>query len=62
MLNDSPKCKNQFESIFKIEGITIEEDEVIYEICPNCSRKFFEGRLRLHLKSCTDKKPFKPTK
>lgn len=25
----------------------------IYETCPYCNRKFFEGRLSLHLKSCT---------
>jgi len=33
-----------------------------YEYCPNCSRKFFAGRLRLHLKSCKDGKPLKPLK
>lgn len=35
-----------------------EEDE--YESCQNCNRKFFKGRLALHLKSCTKEKPYKP--
>jgi len=41
------------------EFVAAEED---YEYCPNCSRKFFAGRLRLHLKSCKDGKPLKPLK
>jgi hypothetical protein len=41
------------------EFVAPEED---YEYCPNCSRKFFAGRLRLHLKSCKDGKPLKPLK
>lgn len=30
-----------------------------YEYCPNCERKFFIGRLALHLKSCRPDKPLK---
>ena len=29
------------------------------ETCPNCGRKFFPGRLALHLKSCKKEKPMK---
>lgn len=27
-------------------------DSIVYEQCPHCNRKFFEGKLPLHLKSC----------
>jgi len=37
-------------------------DEDGYEQCPNCSRKFFSGRLVLHLKSCKPNKPLKRLK
>lgn len=37
-----------------------EEGEEEFEVCGNCSRKFFIGRLALHLKSCTQEKPYKP--
>ena len=30
-----------------------------YEFCPNCQRKFFLGRLKLHMKSCKEGKPLK---
>jgi len=33
-----------------------------YEYCPHCNRKFFLGRLKLHLKSCKEGKPLKPVK
>ena len=33
-----------------------------YEYCPHCNRKFFVGRLKLHLKSCKEGNTFKPVK
>ena len=33
-----------------------------YENCPNCNRRFFMGRLKLHLKSCKEGKPLKKLK
>jgi len=27
--------------------------------CPNCTRTFFEDRLKIHLRSCTSNRPAK---
>ena len=40
------------------ESSTCDQDDE-YEHCPNCERKFFPGRLALHLCGCTPEKPMK---
>ena len=41
----------------KVKDYISTEDN--YECCPNCQRKFFLGRLKLHMKSCKEGKPLK---
>jgi hypothetical protein len=51
---------------FHVENYVVSETvkdyisaEENYEYCPNCERKFFVGRLKLHMKSCKIGKPLK---
>ncbi|EAS01423.2 A C2HC-type zinc-finger protein (macronuclear) [Tetrahymena thermophila SB210] len=53
--------KNQYiQASGALNAQSLQNDD--YEFCPNCNRKFFSGRLNLHLKSCKPNKPLKPIK
>ncbi|KAL4460990.1 hypothetical protein ABPG74_016462 [Tetrahymena malaccensis] len=55
------KQKNQYiQASGALNAESLQNDD--YEFCPNCNRKFFSGRLNLHLKSCKPNKPLKPIK
>ncbi|KAL4506910.1 hypothetical protein ABPG72_001331 [Tetrahymena utriculariae] len=55
------KQKNQYiQASGALNAQSLQNDD--YEFCPHCNRKFFSGRLNLHLKSCKPNKPLKPIK
>ena len=65
---DMPIKASRLSTEEMIEKILKEEQEKEAQInksqmesCPNCGRKFFPGRLALHLKSCKKDKPMKKT-
>ncbi|CAG9322731.1 unnamed protein product [Blepharisma stoltei] len=57
---ENAKSASVKEEYIKIQENYKSESEMIE--CPHCKRKFLEGRLPIHLKSCTSDHPYKPVK
>lgn len=52
--------ENEFlQPVQSVSNLSPFDSDENYENCPHCTRRFFVGRLSPHLKSCSNKNPYK---